>query len=58
MRKVVSLGGDSDTLACMAGGIAQAYYREITERIIREARQLLDDDLLAIVDEFNRRYGL
>jgi len=74
VRKAVSLGGDSDTLACMAGGIAQAYYREITERIIREARQLLDDDLLAIVDrearqlldddllaivdEFNRCYGL
>ena len=27
VRKAISLGGDSDTLACMAGGIAQAYYR-------------------------------
>ena len=29
IRKSVSLGGDSDTLACITGGIAEAYYREI-----------------------------
>lgn len=29
MRKAVSLGGDSDTLACITGGIAEAYYKEI-----------------------------
>jgi len=58
VRKAVSLGGDSDTLACMTGGIAQAYYGEIPESIVRKATALLDDDLLEIVDEFNRRYGL
>lgn len=26
IRKAISLGGDSDTIACMAGGIAEAYY--------------------------------
>ena len=26
VRKAISLGGDSDTLACMAGGIAQAFF--------------------------------
>jgi len=26
IRKAVSIGGDSDTIACIAGGIAQAYY--------------------------------
>jgi ADP-ribosylglycohydrolase len=26
IRKAVSIGGDSDTLACIAGGIAEAYY--------------------------------
>lgn len=26
IRKAVSLGGDSDTLACITGGIAEAYY--------------------------------
>jgi len=29
IRKAVSLGGDSDTLACMAGGIAQAFYKDV-----------------------------
>lgn len=29
VRKAVSLGGDADTMACIAGGIAEAYYGEI-----------------------------
>jgi len=58
VRKAVSLGGDSDTLACMTGGIAQAYYKEIPEYIIEKLRKSLDDDMLTIVDEFNARYGL
>lgn len=29
IRKAVSLGGDSDTLACITGGVAEAYYKEI-----------------------------
>lgn len=33
MRKAVSMGGDSDTLACITGGIAEAYYKEIPEDI-------------------------
>ena len=39
MRKAVSLGGDSDTLACITGGIAEAFYKEIprsmAERVAR-----------------------
>ena len=31
VRLSVSLGGDSDTLACITGGIAEAYYQEIPE---------------------------
>lgn len=56
VRKAISLGGDSDTLACMAGGIAQAYYGEIPKYIIQKARQLLDGGLIAVIDEFNNRY--
>lgn len=33
MRKAVSIGGDSDTLACITGGIAEAYYKEIPKEI-------------------------
>lgn len=58
VRKAVSLGADSDTLACMTGGITQAYYKEIPSHITVKVRQLLDDNLLAVVDEFNECYGL
>jgi ADP-ribosylglycohydrolase len=33
IRKAVSLGGDSDTLACITGGIAEAYYKDIPKAI-------------------------
>jgi len=56
VRKAVSLGGDADTLACMTGGIAQAYYKVIPDNIITEARRRLPDDLLAVVDEFEARF--
>ena len=29
IRKAVSLGGDSDTLACITGGIAEAFYKDV-----------------------------
>ena len=58
VKKAISLGGDSDTLACMAGGIAQAYYKKISDYIVTKVTQILDEDLLAIVGEFNKHYGL
>jgi ADP-ribosylglycohydrolase len=58
VRKAVSLGGDSDTLACMTGGIAQAYYKHIPAYITEKVMKLLADDLLTILDEFNKRHGL
>ncbi len=56
VRKAISLGGDSDTMACIAGGMAQAYYKEIPMPILNQAWLLLDDDLKKIVDQFNQRY--
>jgi len=57
IRKAVSLGGDSDTIACIAGGIAQAYYKAIPEVIAAEVRSRLHPDLLQVMDAFSRRYG-
>jgi ADP-ribosylglycohydrolase len=34
LRLAVSLGGDSDTLTCITGGIAEAFYDHIPEEII------------------------
>lgn len=58
VRKAVSLGGDSDTQACIAGGIAQAFYKKIPKHIIRQVRGILNKDLLVVVDEFNKKYNL
>ncbi len=35
IRNAISLGGDADTQACIAGGIAEAYYKEIPSHIVR-----------------------
>ena len=58
VRQAVSLGGDSDTMACIAGGIAHAYYKEIRSDIIAHVREKLPGDFLLIIDKFNKRYGL
>lgn len=56
IRNAISLGGDSDTLACITGGIAEAFYGLVPEPIVTRARELLTPDLLAIMDHFNRKY--
>ena len=56
IRNAVSIGGDSDTIACMAGGIAQAYYREIPGEIKDRARALLDTGLFAVIKEFGEKF--
>ena len=52
IRKAVSLGGDSDTLACITGGIAEAYYKEIPKAMADRVRsrfpQLFNDILEAV----------
>jgi ADP-ribosylglycohydrolase len=55
IRKAVSLGGDSDTIACIAGGIAEAAYG-IPEEIRAETARRVPADLWAVVDEFAERY--
>lgn len=56
VRKAVSLGGDSDTQACIAGGIAQAFYKVIPKHIVRKVRSVLDEELLTVVDQFTDKY--
>lgn len=52
IRNAISLGGDSDTLACIAGGVAHAFYKKIPDNIIREVRERLPDEFLKIIDSF------
>jgi ADP-ribosylglycohydrolase len=57
IRLAISLGGDSDTLACIAGSIAHAFYRDIPPNIEAEVRQRLPEEMVAVVDTFTARYG-
>jgi len=56
VRKGISLGGDSDTIGCIAGGIAQAFYKEIPSEIISKARNMLPEEFLTVIDEFNLKF--
>lgn len=56
IRKAVSLGGDSDTLACITGGIAQAFYKEIPEDILIKTQLRLPGCFLVKIDKFNQTY--
>ena len=58
IRQAISLGGDSDTLACIAGGIAQAFYREIPAQIVREVKDRLPGEFLQVIDLFHATYPL
>ena len=55
IRLAVSLGGDSDTLACITGGIAEAYYNAIPDDIAVKIWGLLPDDFKAIFKEMEQR---
>jgi len=56
IRKAISLGGDSDTLACMAGGIAEAYYGIVPKEIKKFVFKKLDKYMPAIINEFYEKY--
>ncbi|UMZ74468.1 ADP-ribosylglycohydrolase family protein [Natranaerofaba carboxydovora] len=55
IRKGISLGGDSDTIACIAGSIAYAYYNEVPESILTKVKEKLDSHLLKVIEEFNTK---
>ena len=56
IRKAVSLGGDSDTLACITGGISHAFYKHIPNEIVANVRNRLPEEFLQIIDAFRARY--
>lgn len=57
VRKAVSLGGDSDTIACIAGAVAEAFYGGVPGSIRARALAHLDDRLRGVVGRFVERYG-
>ncbi len=58
VRLAVSLGGDADTQACISGGIAEAYYKEIPEHIKRFCDGRIDGSIKNFVKKFNQKYNI
>ena len=52
IRTAVSLGGDCDTLTCIAGSMAEAFYG-IPSEMIKECRKRLPEDMLSVIDRFD-----
>ncbi len=53
IRKAISLGGDSDTIACITGGIAQAFYGGVPEDIADRGASFLPDEFIQILKDFD-----
>lgn len=55
VRNAISLGGDADTLACIAGAVAGAYYG-VPPEIEAETLTRLDNRLRGVVSRFRERF--
>jgi len=58
VRKGISIGGDSDTIACIAGSVAHAFYGSVPDEIRHGVFRILDDPLKEVVHAFCKRYGV
>lgn len=58
IRLAVSLGGDTDTMACMAGVIAGAFYQYIPSDILIEVEARLGEDLWEFVVDWCTKFGV
>lgn len=56
VKNAISLGGDADTMACIAGGIAHAYYKAVPADIVRRVREELPSPLLHVLDRFMGKF--
>ena len=56
IRLAISLGGDSDTMECIAGAIAEPFYGGVPDELRQKTRTYIDDQLLTVVDAFRLRY--
>lgn len=57
IRNAVSIGGDSDTIACIAGGIAEAMFG-VPEELEVRVMPYLPDDMREVVRQFYEASGL
>lgn len=58
VRIAISLGGDSDTQACISGAIAQAFYKKIPRNIMQNIQEILPSELYQVAEKFCKTYQI
>jgi ADP-ribosylglycohydrolase len=58
IRKAIWFGSDSDTLACITGGITEAFHKEMPDEWVKKAISVPDKNLSEIVSGFLRVFNL
>ena len=58
IRNAVSVGGDSDTIAAITGGIALAYYKEMPDKLVETIEEKLTPDMQDVCKRFATEYSL
>lgn len=56
IRLAISIGGDSDTIACITGGIASAFYKHIPTEIMNFVVDKLPNEYIEIMNKFDEQY--
>ena len=56
IRLAVSLGGDSDTMAAIAGSIAEAFYKEIPSWLEDVTKSKMTKEMLKVFNDFNAKF--
>jgi len=56
IRNAISLGGDADTQAAIAGSIAEAFYGTPDERFLAIPKKFLPMEMMSLVNEFRRKF--
>ena len=57
LRLAISMGGDADTMACIAGSIAEPFYGGVPDDLVKQTRNYLDPSLLKIIDKFRIEFS-
>lgn len=58
IRKAVSMGGDADTLGCIAGSIAEAMHGGVPRSLAEAVTTRLPADLRSVTERFMARFGV
>jgi len=54
IRNAVSLGGDTDTLACIAGAMAEAFY-PVPDELKEKCLDIIESDMAEVLEAFNKK---